>query len=377
MTKDNLTGQLPAGAHLVHLPKLGEAMEEGVIVDCPVRVGDKVSRTDIIFEIETDKATVEMESPFDGVVKAILVEEYDTVLVNCPLMILAEKGVEVPDDLIASLKKNSLTKRSSYKQNTSKEASLSDSPAAVASAAAEQTEIEYEPGQVFAPSRMQKLTAERMLKSKREIPCFYLTVRADVTELVDYRSQLNNNSDIKVSYNDFVIRAVALGLDRFRSMTGQVEGENIRLAGQIGVGLAIESEVGLVAPIVKEADKKDVKQIACESSALIEKARNNKLCPEDLAGGCITVSNLGSLGIDSFIPIVVPGQCSILGVGRISESLLPEPKEPQVRKIMTLTLSVDHRVTNGAYAGGFLDFVRKLLEDPATLTRENFDYKAV
>ena len=149
-------------------------------------------------------------------------------------------------------------------------------------------------------------------------------------------------------------------------MTGQLAGDAIKLADAIHVGLAIAVPDGLVAPVVKDVNKKDIKQIARDSLALIERARNNRLSPTDLEGGCITVSNLGALGIDSFIPIVVPGQCSILGIGQITDTCVPEDSKILVRKLMNMTLSVDHKVTNGAYAAQFLDFVRKLLEDTIT-----------
>jgi pyruvate dehydrogenase E2 component (dihydrolipoamide acetyltransferase) len=222
-------------------------------------------------------------------------------------------------------------------------------------------------GRQIPVSRFHKLTAQKMLRSKQEIPCFYLTVRADVTELVAYREKLNETGSDKVAYNDFIIKAVAMGLVKFPIMTGQLEGDSIRLAGSIGVGLAIEVPEGLVAPIVKGADKKTVIEIARYSRRLADKAQNNQLVPEDLEGGRITVSNLGALGIDSFIPIVIPGQCAILGIGRIKDACVPDDDHLNVRKIMSLTLSVDHKVANGAYAAQFLDFVKKTLEDPATL----------
>jgi pyruvate dehydrogenase E2 component (dihydrolipoamide acetyltransferase) len=146
-------------------------------------------------------------------------------------------------------------------------------------------------------------------------------------------------------------------------MTGQLEGENIKLAETINIGLAISVPDGLVAPILKDVNKKDIKQIAGDSQALIERARNNKLAPTDLEGGCITVSNLGAFGIDNFIPIVVPGQCSILGIGQITDTCVPDNGNILVRKLMNMTLSVDHKVANGAYAARFLDFVRKQLEN--------------
>jgi len=222
-------------------------------------------------------------------------------------------------------------------------------------------------GQTIPLNRIQKITAERMLKSKREIPCFYLTVRADVTDLVELRAKMNETGDVKISYNDFIMKAVSIGLEKYPIMTGQLDGDTIKLAEVIHIGLAIAVPDGLVAPMVKDVNKKDIKQIARDSQVLIEKARSNKLAPTDLEGGCITVSNLGAFGIENFIPIVVPGQCSILGIGKITDTCVPDDDNILVRKLMSMTLSVDHKVTNGAYAAQFLDFVRKLLEDPSQI----------
>ena len=126
---------------------------------------------------------------------------------------------------------------------------------------------------------------------------------------------------------------------------------------------------GLVAPLVKDANRKSLKQLAQDGQALIERTRTGKLDLSDLEGGCITVSNLGAFGIDSFIPIVVPGQCAILGIGRIADVCLPDNGNILVRKLMNMTLSVDHKVANGAYAAQFLDLVKKLLEDPRALAK--------
>jgi len=206
-----------------------------------------------------------------------------------------------------------------------------------------------------------------MLKSKQEIPCFYLTVRVDMTDLVTARTKMNETGGVKVAFNDFILKAVATGLEKFPLMTGQLAGNAIKLADAIHVGLAISVPDGLVAPLVKDVNRKDVRQIARDSQALIERARADKLDLSDLEGGCITVSNLGAFGIESFIPIVVPGQCSILGVGRIADTCLPDNGNILVRKLMNMTLSVDHKVANGAYAAQFLDLVKKTLEDPEGL----------
>jgi len=397
----------------VRLPQLGQTMEEGTVVNCLVKVGDEVKKGDVIFEIETDKATLEMESPAAGFVKHILVKVDETLPVGEPLLVLGDKDEEVPQGFIDSLRGGAAaaTQEVPAAKTTPVEPAKAEpepakpvgkimvSPRAkklaadlgvdlakvngtgsagkiteqdvkaaaetkpAASARTTVSEAEVKLGQTIPLNRLQKITAERMLKSKREIPCFYLTVKADVTKLVEQRNSMNQGGDIKISYNDFIIKAVATGLEKYPIMTGQLDGETIKLAETIDIGLAISVPDGLVAPILKDVNKKDIKQIASDSQALIEKARNNKLAPTDLEGGCITVSNLGAFGIDNFIPIVVPGQCSILGIGQITDTCVPDDGNILVRKLMNMTLSVDHKVANGAYAARFLDFVRKQLEN--------------
>jgi len=399
----------------VRLPQLGQTMEEGTIVDCRVKVGDEVSKGDVIFEIETDKATLEMESPAEGFVKHILAEVDQTLPVGAPVLVLGDKDEEVPQSFIDSLSSSA----------TAQSAPAEAAPVAAAEAAKAEPEPAKPTGRVMASprakklaeqlgvdlatvkgtgpagkiseqdvqkaaarkpaeapaamaeiklgatvplNRLQRITAEKMLKSKREIPCFYLNVRADVTDLVKLRTKMNESGAVKISYNDFIMKAVATGLEKYPIMTGQLDGDTIQLAESINIGLAIAVEDGLVAPIVKGVNKQDVTQVARDSQALIEKARNNKLAPTDLEGGCITVSNLGALGIESFTPIVVPGQCSILGIGKIADTCVPDNGNILVRKLMSMTLSVDHKVANGAYAAQFLDFVRKVLEDTATFS---------
>ena len=406
----------------VRLPQLGQTMEEGTVVNCLVNVGDEVKKGDIIFEIETDKATLEMQSPAEGFVKYVLAKADETLPVGAPVLVLGAKDENVPQSFVDSLtgaapatpeaapaveaapaaqparaepepakqagrvmaspraKKlaadlgvnlakvtgtgpaGKITEQDIQKAAAAKPAEPSAPAAPVA---------EVKAGQTIRLNRLQRITAEKMLKSKQEIPCFYLTVKADVTNLVKLRTKLNETGDVKLSYNDFLLKAVATGLEKYPIMTGQLAGEEIRLADTIGIGLAISVPDGLVAPIVKDVNKKDVRQIALDSQVLIERARSNKLAPTDVEGGCITVSNLGSFGIDNFIPIVVPGQCSILGIGQITDTCVPNNGNILVRKLMNMTLSVDHKVANGAYAAQFLDLVKKLLEDTAT-----FDLKS-
>ena len=430
-------------AREVRLPQLGQTMEEGTIVNCLVKVGDEVKKGDVVFEIETDKATLEMESPAEGFVKYILVETDQTLPVGAPILVLGDKDEQVPQSFVDSLKaaapaaaaaeaapappaaepvepkptakvegppterikasprakklaeqlgvdlaavtgtgpagriteqdikEAAASPRPSYNLFSKERANEGRGSQPAKPAAAPVSEPGLKPGAKLPLNRIQKITGQRMLQSKHEIPCFYLSVKADVTDLVQLRAKLNKASDVKVAYNDFIIRAVAVGLEKFPIMTGQLAGDTIQLAEAIGIGLAISVPGGLVAPIVKDVNKKDVRQIARDTKALVEKSRSNKLAPEDLEGGCITVSNLGAFEIESFIPIVVPGQCSILGIGQISETCVPEGSNIMVRKLMSMVLSIDHKVTNGAYAAQFLDYVRKLLEDTATFSLES------
>jgi pyruvate dehydrogenase E2 component (dihydrolipoamide acetyltransferase) len=400
----------------VRLPQLGETMNEGTVVSCLFKVGDEVKKGDVIFEIETDKATLEMESPADGFVKSILVKMDQTVPVGTPVMILGEQNEVVPQAFVDSLAGGGAAVAVPAAQ-ASAEPGVAEAPQAspgaptgrvmasprakklaeelgvdlsrvegtgpggkiteqdVQNAAAAKTAppvsaSEAKLGATIKLNRLQRLTAERMLKSKQEIPCFYLTVRTDVTDLVALRAKMNESGDVKVAYNDFIIKAVATGLEKFPLMTGQLAGDSIKLADAINVGLAISVQDGLVAPILKDVNKKDVRQIARDSKALVERARADKLDLTDLEGGCITVSNLGAFGIDSFIPIVVPGQCSILGIGQITDTCVPANGNILVRKLMNMTLSVDHKVANGAYAAQFLDLVQRLLEDVSIVGRQ-------
>jgi pyruvate dehydrogenase E2 component (dihydrolipoamide acetyltransferase) len=386
-------------------------MEEGTIVGCVVKVGDEVNKGDVIFEIETDKATLEMESPAGGFVKHIVAELEQTLLVGEVLLVLGDKDEEVQQSFIDTVKaaappvqrpaaptpaptesKVEQAKRGGKVLASPRARKLAkDSGVDLATivgtgpagkiteqdvketVAGEGTDIagssvEIKLGATIPMSRRQKVIAEQMVKSKREIPCFYLTSKVDVTELTQLKAKLDGTGDAQIAYNDFIIKAVATALAEFSLMTGQIEGNSIKLAAAVNIGLAVEVPNGVVVPVVKDADKKNVRQIAQETSRLTEKAQNGKLLAEELEGACITVSNPGALGSDTFIPIVIPGQCSILGVGRIIEACVPDHGDTAVRKLMNLSISVDHKIANGDYAARFLDTVRKLLEDNSTFT---------
>jgi len=346
----------------VRLPKLGRTMQEATVVDCVVKIGDEVRKGDVLFEVETDKATLEIESPADGFVKHILAEAGRTLLVGDPVLVLGGRDEQIGADFIESLKDRAAP-MPVEPVTTPVPAAPVTAPEPVKSTRPAVAEQQIKLGATIPLNRLQKITAQKMLQSKREVPCFYLNVKSDVTDLVELRAKLNETGDVKISYNDFIMRAVAVAMEKFPIMTARFAGDTIQLADNINIGMAISVPDGVVAPVIKDVQKKNLARIARESKVLVEKARNNKLTPSELEGACITISNLGAFGVDSFIPIVVPGQCSILGVGKITDTGVPDNGDIVVRRLMSLTLSVDHRVTSGAYAGQFLDLVRKLLED--------------
>ncbi|MGA2916715.1 MAG: dihydrolipoamide acetyltransferase family protein [Sedimentisphaerales bacterium] len=341
----------------IKLPQLGKTMEEGIIINCLVKVGQKVKKGDFLFEIETDKVTFELESPEEGFVKAIIAEPGQAVSVGEVLLILGEEN-----------EKTSAARKTSKKipaENPPEKTSMEKiTPADLAAA---QNQAGYKLGQKVPLDRMAKKQAEKMLLSKREKPCFYLNINIDMTELAALREKLNVSAETKISINDFIIRALSLGLTQWPVMTGRLENDSIQLADSIDIAFSIAAKSGLINAVIKEVDKKNLIQIAQEIAALIEKAEKAKLMPDELEGGCITLSNLGELGIDSFIPIVEPEQCSILGVGKITDTCVLEKDNTIVRKSMKMTIAVDHKIANGAEAAQFLSCVGKLLEDPKKL----------
>jgi pyruvate dehydrogenase E2 component (dihydrolipoamide acetyltransferase) len=315
----------------IKLPKFGQDTQEGTILKCLVKIGDNVKKGDIIFEIETDKVTLEMESPEAGFVKAIIAQDNQTVDVGSTLMVLGGENEKI----------NAADFSAPAKKTTSACGCL---------------------GQPVLDG-VAEMSPEKMLFSKQNIPCFYLSIAADITELVEQQNELNKTSPVKISLDDFLIRALSLGFEKWPIMTGTFAGDCVHLADSPGIGIT----VGRVAPVIKDVCKKNLAQIAADRIAVIKRAEAGKLADGDLKNGCMTVSNLGELGIDSFIPIVIPGQCSVLGVGKITDTCVSQDEGFVTRKVVKMTLAVDHKTANGAEAAQFFSLVAKLLEDPKKL----------
>jgi pyruvate dehydrogenase E2 component (dihydrolipoamide acetyltransferase) len=212
-----------------------------------------------------------------------------------------------------------------------------------------------------------------MSESKRSKPCFYVEAeaKADVTELMGLRPKLSKSLGVKITSNAFLIRALALAVRKYPLMVGVLRGvdcgDEIGIPEAINIGFAVNAPQGLVVPVVKDADKKGLAEIARIEKLLTEKARGNKLTLEDMEGETIALSNLGAYGIDSFVGIVPPPASTILAVGNVVKTVTPASGGPTVRKITSLTLSVDHRITDSTYAAGCLNLIREQLENPQQL----------
>ena len=216
-------------------------------------------------------------------------------------------------------------------------------------------------------TRIQSLIGQRMLHSKQHKPCFYLSIKADVTELMGLRHEYSKAVSVRVATNDFCIRAMGLAMEKYPLMAGQFDGDHIQIAGSIDIGLAVSAPQGLVVPIIRNADNKPLPQIARETAELVNKARSNNLTPADMAGATITLTGLGMYGIDSFIAIASPCQCGILAIGKPTETIMPIDGNFVIRKMVGFTLAADHRIVNCDYAAGFLKEIAHLLENPKKL----------
>jgi len=216
-------------------------------------------------------------------------------------------------------------------------------------------------------TRIQKLIGERMLESKRSKPCFYIESKADVTELMGLRPRLKKSLGVKITTNAFYIRALALAVKKYPIMVGRLDGDGIRIADCVNVGFAVNAPQGVVVPVIKDAEKKTLAEIARLEELLTEKGRSNKLTLGEMEGETIALSNLGSYGIDSFFGIVPPPASTILAVGNVIKMVSSKDGKTAVRKMVSLSLAVDHRVINGAYAAQFLNCITEQLQNPQKL----------
>ncbi|MCP4256344.1 MAG: 2-oxo acid dehydrogenase subunit E2 [Planctomycetes bacterium] len=218
-------------------------------------------------------------------------------------------------------------------------------------------------------TRIQKLIGDRMLKSKLSKPCFYISSKADITELMAMRPKLRKSLGVKITTNAFYIRALGLAVQKYPLAAGKVDGDKIQIAEHINIGFAVNAPQGLVVPVIKDAADMPLPDIASQEALLTYKARDNLLTLEDIEGETVALSNLGAYGIDCFLGIVPPPASTILAVGNAIPTPVYQSESDKiaVRKIVSLSLAADQRVMNEIYAAEFLNFITQELQNPQKL----------
>ena len=446
----------------VLLPKLGQTVERAVIETWHKAEGDAVAKGDILCEITTDKATLEVESYVKGTLLKITGQAGEELPVNAVIAIVGNPGEQIPEDVMQKATASTAGQAAATSADSRASGSPSAEPAvAVAEPATPAAAPPPPPGRLFASPRarrlaaaehvplvvltpsgpegriieadvkayldklsalkvtpvarklacqrgvdvvalaaggnkvtkqdvldaaparsaataalreerielsaMRRIIADRMSQSKREIPCYYLHMDVDFTQLMASRRKLNARASVRVSINDYIILACGRALAQFPDCNSKWDGDGIIRRGEVNVSLAIALDEGLIVPVVRNVEGKGLLQVATDTRDLISRARSKRLLPDEYEGGCMTVSNLGMFGVKHFIPIVNPGESCILGLGIIEERPVIRQGGIHIRQTMTVTLACDHRLIDGAVGARFLERIRDLLEDPARL----------
>ena len=397
----------------VIMPALGVAQETGTLLNWLKAEGQSVTKGEALMEVETDKATVEIEAPASGILADVTAQAGDEIPVGQKIaLILApsetpptkQKGPPAPDRALpAEGRKDeswpAIPRAKPTDQPPAQRQHVSDrvlaSPAAKRIAKEKNIDLgsvkgsgpdgavlaedilRSTPAQAITPggrariketvqlTPMRRIVGERMTESKRSAPHFYLTMAVDMTGITRRRTALKEKPlQLVPSINDFILSACARALKSFPSLNAAFTDHGVQLYSDINIGLAVALEEGLVVPVIRNADRLSLDELAKQSRDLADKAQKKKLFPSDYEGGTFTVSNLGMFGVESFVAIINPPQCAIVAVGQVAPRVIAHDDGIAVRPIMTMSLSADHRVVDGAMAARFLQEVKRQLETP-------------
>lgn len=437
-------------AEIVNMPKLGFDMAEGTLVRWVISEGESVSKGAVLAEIETDKATVEVESNHEGVVLRHLIEEGTPVPVGDPIAIVGEAGEEVDVEALVGeagepqeaeqkpeadrapsegteaeravpeaqapvpaeegeaqlpdgVRASPLARRIAEEEGIDLrrvngsgprgrivkkdvEAFMEQRAAAPAAAPAEAPPSPAEkkaavPLPAFTPlgppppdeevplTRLRAAIGRRMVESKQQVPHFYVTHEYDMAPILALRKQINAmlGEDEKLSVNDFIIKAAALTLRQFPNLNASLDGDKVVRHGQVNVGVAVAVEGGLLTVVCRDADRKSLRQISAEVRTMVGRAREGKVRPDDIEGSTFSVSNMGMYDVESFVAIINPPEAAILAIGSARE--VPVVKDGEIKPglRMKITISVDHRVSDGAEAARYLQALEPYLQEPLRL----------
>jgi len=415
------------GATVIRMPLLSDTMTEGVIAEWHKKVGDEIKSDDTLADVETDKATMEVTAYAEGTLLYIGVEKGQAAKVNDVIAIVGKEGTDVQSLLKGGSKpKASEAKAEEPKAEAKKEegavSSSSDadsrvkasplakkiakdkgidlsqvkgsaeggrivkkdiesfSPAAKAPAAAEAPTKESKPAAPSIPqfigeekytekpvTQMRKTIGKRLSDSLFTAPHFYVTMSIDMDSAIAARAKMNEFAPVKISFNDIVIKAVAVALKQHPNLNSSWRGDKIRYNEHVNIGVAVAVDEGLLVPVVRFADGKSLSHISAEVKDFAQKAKNKKLQPADWEGSTFTISNLGMFGVDEFTAIINSPDACILAIGGIAQ--VPVVKNGAVvpGNVMKVTLSCDHRVVDGAQGAAFLQTLKALIEEPVRL----------
>jgi pyruvate dehydrogenase E2 component (dihydrolipoamide acetyltransferase) len=406
----------------IEMPKLSDTMEEGVIAKWNVKEGDTVNAGDIIAEVETDKATMDVEVFDGGTILKIVPSEGDAVPLGGLIAVIGEAGEDISDILLdvndnASIPKSSKDDQepevvqpiaAEAKALNSDDGRVKASPLAKKIAADKGIDLGAVNGsgpegriikkdvETFTPSggltkptaestsipirsfesieskeikisQMRKVIARRLSESKFTNPHFYETIDIDMKAAFAARKAMNEANDVRISFNDIVVKACAIALTRHPAINSSWLDDIIMQHGDVNAAVAVAIDEGLMTPVINHADKKGLAEISAETKQLAGLAKDRKLQPDQMEGSTFTISNLGMFGIEEFTAIINPPNACILAVGAIRDIPVIENGAIVPGKRMKVTLSSDHRVVDGAKAAQFLNTVRSLIENPLSM----------
>jgi len=419
--KSSAKATLPAGAKEIRMPLLSDTMTEGKIVSWNKKVGDKVKSDDVLCEVETDKATMEVVGYEEGTLLYIGVEAGKAAKINEIIAIIGKPGTDVSAYVQAEKASGTISSKPEVK--TAAAPVMATAPVSVpvqapvmiqtngrikasplAKKLARDKGIElstvtgtgdggritrkdvdrYQPGVsgVSVPafravtseshtdiplSQMRKTIARRLSESKFSAPHFYLTMEINADNLKSVRESVNEFSGAKVSFNDFVIKACAMALRQHPAVNSSWMGDFIRQHDHIHIGSAVALPEGLIVPVIKFADQRSLIQIASETKTLYAKAKDKKLEPQEFSGNTFTISNLGMMDIEEFTAIINPPDSCIMAVGKIKEVVVRKDHGFDVSLVMKVTLSCDHRSVDGALGAAFLQTFKRIMENPVSM----------
>lgn len=407
----------------VIMPKMGDGMEEGTLLEWLKKDGEKVKSGEVIGTIQTDKATLELESPGSGTLTGILLAAGGTVPVGKPIAIILKADEKIP----ANWGSGESAAPAAAAVETAPEAALEAAPVAAsvpvvesdmrikASPLAKKIAAELGvdltkvngsgPGgrivqkdvvgaptsapavaapavkapaftpitataedSTFALNKIRQITAKRTQESKQQVPHFYVTVEVDVEKILSLREMFKNEESGNVSINDFVVKACAMALAEMPQVNASFQGDKLLLHGGVHVGIAVALEDGLTVPVVKNVNLKPIRQISAEVKDLAKRAKDNRLSMDELTGSTFSVSNMGMLDVDNFLAIVNQPNAAILAIASVRKKVVVNDQdEIEVRSKMNITGSFDHRVADGAVGANFVNLVRRYLENPTRL----------